>query len=62
MWLGSLELFGPMVLGDTFNIIVPITKIFMDYCHLSNITKLTKRKHYCNVGIFMHNLQNEKNP
>jgi hypothetical protein len=27
MRLGSLELFGPMVLGDTFNTIVPITKI-----------------------------------
>ncbi len=27
MWLGSLELFGPMVLGDIFNIIVLITKI-----------------------------------
>jgi hypothetical protein len=43
MWLGSLELFGPMVLGDTFNIIVPITKIFMDYFHLNNITKLTQK-------------------
>jgi hypothetical protein len=27
MWLGSLELFGPRVLGDAFNIIVPIAKI-----------------------------------
>jgi hypothetical protein len=27
MWLRSLELFGPTVLGDIFNIIVPITKI-----------------------------------
>jgi hypothetical protein len=27
MWLWSLELFGPMVLGDTFNIIVFIAKI-----------------------------------
>jgi hypothetical protein len=27
MWLGSLELFAPTVLGDTLNIIVPITKI-----------------------------------
>jgi len=27
MWPGSLELFGPTILGDTFNIIVPITKI-----------------------------------
>jgi hypothetical protein len=27
MWVRSLELFGPMVIGDTFNIIVPIAKI-----------------------------------
>ncbi len=27
MWLGSFNLFGLMVIGDTFNIIVSITKI-----------------------------------
>jgi hypothetical protein len=27
MWLGSLELFGPTIIGNTFNIIVPIAKI-----------------------------------
>jgi hypothetical protein len=43
MWLGSLELFGLTIFGDTFNIIVHLlTNTFMDYCHLNNITKLTK--------------------
>jgi hypothetical protein len=31
MWLGSLELFGPTVLGDAFHIIVPIAKTWLIY-------------------------------